>query len=76
MGGLLKLLLNISSKKFLSMILNVILNRCSTQQSCSSQFWITSNGVSGTEQCPSGNIADDNVMISTEDTPYDVRLLC
>ena len=57
------------------MILNVILHRCSTQQSCSSQFWITSNGVSGAEQCPSANIVG-GVMISTEDTPYDVRLLC
>ena len=31
--------------------------------------------MSSAEECPRGGIADD-VMISTEDTPYDVRLMC
>ena len=46
-------------------------HRCSTQESCSGQLWTSSNGMSGNEECPRGNIIDD-IIISTEDVPYDV----
>ena len=46
-------------------------HRCSTQESCSSQLWTSSNGISGNEECPRGNIIDD-IIISTEVVPYDV----
>ena len=48
-------------------------HRCSTRQDCSMQNnWMPSNGeTSGNNQCPRGAITKD-VVISTEDVPYDV----
>ena len=45
--------------------------RCSTNDSCSSVLWISSNGVSSDGQCPTGSIID-NIIISTEQLPYNV----
>ena len=46
-------------------------HRCSTNDSCSSSLWISSNGVSSSDQCPIGSITN-NITISTEQLSYDV----
>ncbi|XP_065901064.1 plexin-A4-like isoform X2 [Dysidea avara] len=47
-------------------------NKCSTNDSCSSTLWISSNGVSSSDQCPTGSIIDN--IISTEQLPYNVTV--